>query len=223
MAGGARTSVRLVGVPPKHQGTHDSLCAYYAAAMMLSALRPELEDAFECGDVRKDPLFGHYPRRGKQRVDALVADWIVAGAHLPRLARALDRVCRSAPPKTRFAFSTRPRTSATLTFLEAQIDAGFPCVLGWESREMGLHTVCVVGYERFGGGGRWLRVIDPARIQDLLEWSQLARLATRRLEIIHCRAHGGVRPDKLTTMRRTSTRSRLERWDPAASTWRALF
>lgn len=217
-----RTSVRLVGVPPKHQGTHDSLCAYYAAAMMLSALRPELEDAFECGDVRQDPLFGHYPRRGKQRIDALVADWIVAGAHLPRLSKALDRVCREGV-RTRFVFATRPRTDATLLFLQQQIDAGLPCVLGWESSEMGLHTVCVTGYERYTGGGEWLRVIDPARIQDLLEWSQLQRLATRRLEVIHCRTHEGLRPDKLTTVRRAAAKSTLERWDPRAQAWQKLF
>jgi hypothetical protein len=218
---GTRTSVRLVGVPPKHQGTHDSLCAYYAAAMMLSALRPELEESFECGDVRKDPLFGHYPRPGKQRLEALVADWIVAGADLGRLGRALDRVCRGGID-TRFTFETRPRTAATLAFLRAQVDAGLPCVLGWESREMGLHTVCVVGYERYSNGGDWLRVIDPARIQDLLEWSQLQRLATRRLEVIHCRAHAGLRPDKLTTVRRSRTKSTLERWDPRHRRWDRL-
>jgi hypothetical protein len=217
-----RTSVRLVGVPPKHQGTHDSLCAYYAAAMMLSALRPELEDSFECGDVRQDPLFGHFPRRGAQRIEALVADWIVAGAHLRDLSRALDRVC-SGELRTQFAFDTRPRNRETLTFLRAQVDAGLPCVLGWESREMGLHTVCVVGYERFRGGGEWLRVIDPARIQDLLEWSQLQRLATRRLEVIHCRAHAGLRPDKLTTVRRGAAKSTLQRWDPRQNRWDRIF
>jgi hypothetical protein len=215
--------VRLLGLPLRQQGTHDSLCAYYAAAMMLCALRPELEDGFEAGDVRADPLFGHYPRRGRQGIEALVASWIASGVHLDRLARALGRAC-SGEVRTKLAFARRPRSRATLELLCAQIDAGLPCVLGWESREMGLHTVCVVGYEQFGGGGTWLRVLDPARIQDLLEWSQLARLATRRLEIIWCERHEGVRPDKLTTQRRGggAPRSIVERWEPSSG-WRRLL
>jgi hypothetical protein len=222
MPSSGRTQVRLIGVPHKHQGTHDSLCAYYAAAMMLTALRPELEDRFEAGDVREDPLFGHYPR-GRRRVDALVAEWIAAGVHLEKLTRALDRACR-AGVRTRFAYAAMPRTERTLSFLRAQIDAGLPTVLGWESREMGLHTVCVVGYERYSTGGAWLRVLDPARLQDVLEWSQLARLATRRLEVIHCVAHEGIRPDKLIGVRRGgTTKTRVERFDPRTGAYAALI
>src|SRR5262245_23007338 len=138
-----RTTVRLLGLPLRHQGTHDSLCAYYAAAMMLCALRPELEDRFETTDVRDDPLFGHYPRRGRQRVESLVAGWMTAGAHLDRLARALDRACAHGV-ETRFGYARRPRGRSTLDFLRAQIDLGLPCVLGWEGQELGMHTVCVV-------------------------------------------------------------------------------
>jgi hypothetical protein len=215
-----RTQIRLIGVPQKHQGTHDSLCAYYAAAMMLTALRPELEERFEAGDVREDPLFGHYPR-GRRRIDALVAEWIAAGAHLDRLARALDRVCGRA---TRFTYAQKPRGAATLEFLRARIDEGLPTVLGWESREMGLHTVCVVGYEDYATGGRWLRVHDPAQLQDVLEWAQLERLATKRLELIHCVAHTGVRPDKMTAHRnaRGHIRATMARWDPRAGAYAPL-
>jgi hypothetical protein len=220
----ARTQVRLLGIPLRHQGTHDSLCAYYAAAMMLTALRPELEDHFEAGDVRQDPLFGHYPR-GRQQVDALVATWIASGVQLEKLTRALDGACQLGV-RTRFAFSARPRTEATLTFLRQQIDAGLPTVVGWESREMGLHTVCVVGYERHASGSKrreWLRVLDPARLQDVLEWSQLARLATRKLEVIHCAAHDGIRPDKLTSVRRgDKTRTHIERFDARAGGYSLL-
>jgi len=217
-----RLQVRLLGVPWKQQGTHDSLCAYYAAAMMLTALRPELDDRFEAGDVRQDPLFGHYPR-GRRRVDALVAEWIAAGAHLDRLARALDRACQGGV-RTRFRYLRRPRRPTTLSLLEQQIDRGLPTVLGWESREMGLHTVCVVGYERYSTGGAWLRVHDPARLQDVLEWSQLARLATRPLEIIQCVEHAGVRPDKLTSRRRgyATPQTLVERFDPRTGDYARL-
>jgi hypothetical protein len=216
-----RTQVRLIGVPEKHQGTHDSLCAYYAAAMMLSALRPDLDERFEAGDVRDDPLFGHYPR-GRRRLDALVAEWIAAGAHLDRLARALDRVCGGT---TTFAYVQKPRSTHTLELLRRQIDVGLPAVLGWESREMGLHTVCVVGYEDYATGGRWLRVHDPARLQDVLEWSQLQRLATRRLELIHCVAHAGIRPDKQTALRnaRGQVRATVARWDPRTAAYARLL
>jgi hypothetical protein len=102
-------------------------------------------------------------------------------------------------------------------------------VLGWESQELGDHTALVIGYERFAGSrSRWLRLLDPIRVQDVLEWGQLARLAKPRVELLWCRDHDGVRPDKLTVARdrggalvpRGTT---VERWDPGDAGWRPLI
>ena len=70
-----RTTVRLLGIRLREQGTHDSFCAYYAAAMLLCALRPEFDDEFDATHVKRDPLFRNLPRRGKS-LDRAVADWL---------------------------------------------------------------------------------------------------------------------------------------------------
>jgi hypothetical protein len=92
---------------------------------------------------------------------------------------------------------------------------------------MGDHTSLVVGYDHFlSSRGRWLRVLDPIRMQEQIEWRQLERLATSPLEIVWCRAHEGVRPDKLTVARAadgTPLATRNERWDPRRAAWHPLY
>jgi hypothetical protein len=177
--------------------------------MLLCALRPEFEDQFEAARIAQDPLFANYPRPTSQRLESLVATWIASGACLDRLTEALNRACtRAGKPgvTTTFIYRRVTRNESTVDLIHRQIDDGLPCVLAWTSRELGLHSVCVVGYERYSGSGAWLRVLDPARIQDLLEWSQLCRLATGRLHLISIRHHTGSRPTKLTTLRDSSGR-----------------
>jgi hypothetical protein len=223
-----RLTVRLRGITLRQQGTHDSLCAYYSAAMLLCTLRPELEECFDAAHVGGDPLYANLPRPRGRSLERAVADWLTSGVRLGELCRALNAACAHGETRTRFGFRTAGRGPATVEFLRAQIDRGLPCILGWDSRQMGDHTSLVVGYDRFGGNGaRWLRLLDPIRAQDTIEWSQLSRLASAGLEIVWCEAHDGVRPDKLTVERDgegalLDGRTRLERWEPADARWRPL-
>jgi hypothetical protein len=216
-----RTTVRLTGITLRQQGTHDSLCAYYSAAMLLCALRPEFEDHFDAPNVAADPLYGNLPRR-TQSLDRAVSEWIASGVSLDRLCRALNAACARGGVRTTFHRRHCNRVDGNFELLCAQIDRGLPCVLGWESRELGNHTSLVVGYERYrGSSSRWLRLLDPIRVQEALEWGQLKRLATERLDLIYCTAHAGVRPDKITTCRTASGAilsrlTRIERWHPAS-------
>src|SRR5947209_1624590 len=121
----SRVSVRLTGIPLKYQGTHDSLCAYYAAAMLLCALRPEFEDQFEAAEVARDPLFANYPRRPFQRLESLVAAWTMNGANVHQVTEALNRACaRSGNPAvtTAFAYRTVSRAESTVDIIRRQID-----------------------------------------------------------------------------------------------------
>jgi hypothetical protein len=219
----ARVTVRLTGIALRHQGSHDSLCAYYSAAMLLCALRPELEEQFDAAHVARDPLFANLPRRRRQSIESVAAGWLTAGVALPALTRALD----AAAGGTRFRYRRARCDGETLAFLQAQVDAGLPCLLGWESREMGDHTSLVVGYDHFiTTRNRWLRVLDPIRMQEQIEWRQLQRLATSPLELVWCHAHAGVRPDKLTVARATDgtpLATRSERWDPRTRSWQTLY
>jgi len=222
-----RTTVRLTGITQRSQGTHDSLCAYYAAAMLLCALRPELDEQFEAAHVALDPLFGHLPRARGASVEAAVAEWLTSGVRLDALARALDRACAAAgTARTRFAYRRATRGDDTAELLRAHIDRGLPSIIAWESRELGDHTSLVVGYDRYSGSAsQWLRLADPIRTQELIEWGQLRALARGRLELIVCTAHDGVRPDKLTATRDGSGKligSNIQRWDPRSDGWQTI-
>jgi hypothetical protein len=225
MAGSSphRTTIRLTGIRLREQGTHDSFCAYYAAAMLLCALRPEFDDEFDATHVKRDPLFRNLPRRGKS-LDRAVADWLTAGVHFGPLARALATACGD---RTRYRAMRAPFSGATLRQLRHGVDRGLPSVIGWESRELGNHTVLVVGYERYAreGSQRWLRVLDPTGKLDILDWAQLPRVTTAPADVIVCTQHDGVRPDRMTIERDGDdeiTASRVERWNPPKSSWDLL-
>jgi hypothetical protein len=216
-----RVTVRLVGIVGRQQGTHDSLCAYYSAAMLLCALRPEFEEQFDAPEVRLDPLYANLPRRPGRTLERSVTDWLTSGVGLSSLCQALNRACA---PRTRFRFR---KGAVDVGFLHAQIESGLPCILGWESREMGNHTSLVMGFEKFARSkSRWLRLLDPIRAQDTIEFGQLARLATAPLEVVWCERHDGIRPDKLTMARSHGVpiagKTRLERWDPSTEKWKQL-
>jgi hypothetical protein len=220
-----RITVRLTGIALRQQGTHDSLCAYYSAAMLLCALRPEFEELFDAPHVRQDPLYANLPRRRGRSLERSVTDWLTSGVRTEALCTALNRAAADGSFRTRFRYREVPRSPATVDWIRAQIDHGMPLVLGWESREMGNHTSLVIGYEHFPRSpSRWLRLLDPIRAQDTIEWGQLQRLARRPLEVIWCDAHDGARPDKLTITRRegVAVRTRLVRWDPTNTRWLAL-
>jgi hypothetical protein len=239
-----RTTVRLTGISLRQQGTHDSFCAYYAAAMLLCTLRPEMDDDFDAVHVKHDPLFSHLPRAPRRTLERIVADWLATGVRFGPLARALNEACKPRPRKgkrkprasnsIRDEITTRYRARRmafgvrTLELLRSNVDQGLPCVLGWESQELGNHTVLVVGYDRYArrGGHRWLRVLDPTRGQDIIEWGQLARVATAPADIIWCTTHDGVRPDRLTVDRDAEgnvLRSRVERYSPKDRVWEPLI
>ncbi len=214
-----KITVRLTGITLRQQGTHDSLCAYYSAAMLLCALRPEFEVQFDAPRVGLDPLYANLPRRRGKSLERLVADWLTSGVQLEQLCRALNTACAG---RTRFRFT---RGEITVDWLRQHVERGLPCILGWESHEMGNHTSLVVGYEQLTRSrSRWLRLLDPIRAQDTIEWGQLTRLATAPLEVVWCERHDGVRPDKLTVQKRdgVTLATRLERWDPSGERWRTL-
>ncbi len=229
-----RTTVRLTGIRLREQGTHDSFCAYYAAAMLLCTVRPELDDDFDAVNVKHDPLFSHLPRAPRRSIERTVADWLTTGVRFGPLARSLNAAClphkKSKKPNkvtTRFRARRMPFGARALELLRSNVDMGLPCVLGWESQELGNHTVLVIGYDRHvrRSGHRWLRVLDPTRGQDIIEWGQLARVATAPADIIWCTRHDGVRPDKLSVERDAEgnvLRSRVERWNPLTKAWESL-
>ena len=224
MARRHRTTVKLVGIRLREQGTHDSFCAYYAAAMLLCTLRPEMDDEFDATHVARDPLFRNLPRPRGQSLDRAVADWLTAGVHFGPLACALDRACGG---RTRFQASRMPFGEKTLGMLRERVDRGLPSVLGWESGELGDHTVLVVGYDRCVAPGRdqWLRVLDPTGKLDVLEWGQLARIARAPADVIVCTEHDGWRPDRLSVHRDVEGKhlgSRIERWNLAGARWEAV-
>lgn len=213
-------TVKLVGITARHQGSHDSFCAYYSAAALLCALRPEFSDSFEAEDVHADPLFSSVKRRRSETVEKLVAGWLTSGMELRRVTGALNRACHDGDGKTQFRHRFIARSRTNFELLCSKIEVGLPSLLAWDGREIGNHTVLVVGYESHARSrSRWLRVIDPIQMQEVLEWGQLEALAQSPLEVVECVRHDGSRPDKVTTFRDArqkllTKRTQHERFDP---------
>jgi hypothetical protein len=214
-------AVRLVGVVPRHQGTHDSLCAYYAGATLLCALHPWMPPAFDGADPAHDPIFGALPRRGRS-IQHVVSSVLFTGLHLEHLASAMDR----AVPGTRFRYRVRRR--GHLADVVTPVLAGLPVLLGWEGPEIGNHTVVVVGVRATRGTRRtWLEVADPSGMFDQVEWDQLLQLGGGRVEVIDCTEHAGTRPDRAVVARDGAGRllprhCRVERLDPRDLSWTRL-
>lgn len=214
-------TVKLVGITGRQQGSHDSFCAYYSAAALLCALRPEFNDAFETENVRADPLFSGVKRRRGETLEKLVASWLVSGMELRRVTGALNNACNG-KIRTHFKHRFVARSEKNYASLCAKVDEGLPSLLAWDGREIGNHTVVVIGYEWHARSrSRWLRVIDPIQMQEILEWGQLEALAQSPLEVVECTRHDGARPDKVTTFRDSkqkliTNRTQHERFDPRA-------
>src|SRR5438094_853065 len=100
--------------------------------MLLCALRPEFEEELDAPHVGLDPLYANLPRRGRA-LERMVTDWLTSGVRLEDLCRALNAACKG---RTRFRFK---KGAVGVDWLRAQVDSGLPCILGWESREMGNH------------------------------------------------------------------------------------
>jgi hypothetical protein len=221
-------TVKLVGITGRHQGSHDSFCAYYSAAALLCALRPEFNDSFEAEDVHADPLFSSVKRRRGETLEKLVSSWLTSGMELRRVTGALNRACDDGNGKTQFRHRFIARSASNFDSLCSKVDAGLPSLLAWDGREIGNHTVIVVGYERHARSrSRWLRVMDPIQMQEVLEWGQLEALAQSPLEVVECVRHTGSRPDKVTTFRDAkqkllTNRTLHERFDPGSRNYESI-
>ncbi len=218
-------TVYLKGIPYYRQGTHDSLCTYYSACMMLSALIPELEINFGEGDrkrrqsfVTEDPIIQAFAftEKGEATPAKALADWYYRGKTLeaawPRLndviavarqaSNALEYICENTWNDTKF------------TRICAAIDIGLPVMLGWSSRDMGNHCVTVVGYTR--GQKRWLSVHDPGGTDDVC-WDTLVDISSSPIELLIPRSESftGPRPDQV----RYSTSPEGKRKDECVYRW----
>jgi hypothetical protein len=214
-----RKTVRLLGIPEFYQGSHDAMCTYYAGAMLLAGLRPEMEDSLDFENPRVDdnPIIANSPRHGSQTIEGLFINWIKHGSGLDSLCKSLNRVCENSQTdgiETCFEHFRRKRIPRTYADIVKLIDDGLPCIIGWDSDELGSHAVVVTGYDYYRHS-RWLLLNDPSDANAKLEWDQLRALTHGKLDLIACINHNGVRPDRLTTKRSRNqaiVSRQLERW-----------
>ena len=101
--------VQLLGVPLYFQGTHDSLCTYYSAAMLLASLHPEYQDFLGCGARRRkvglevdDPIVKYFPHSAQDTKDRVLATWFYRGGSLKDVCRALNLSMTENKCDTRF-------------------------------------------------------------------------------------------------------------------------
>jgi hypothetical protein len=184
--------LQLLGVPHFRQGDADSLCVYYAMAMLIGALLPEWQPR-----LLEPP---HYVRQGspifralrdllpKREFEAGIASWFFKGLEMTRACKLLNTVFRAHyGTKTRY-FSVeevRARRGARKHNRNAR---AFDI---WTAEEMcrllrrhlpvvvcngglGEHAVVVIGYGRSGTAERWLYYLDPA--QSRVDWRHAGQI-----------------------------------------------
>ena len=216
--------VKLLNIPAYTQGTHDSLCAYYAGAMMLTAFYPYREVDF--GEMVDDPMISNYvgnysrgnAKSKKQKLRNILSRWYFGGENLDAVTKTLNKAVRGSPFSTSFEYSEKNRKLGTFEFIANEIDEGLPVVVGWDTEDLGCHAVLVTGYKL--GNDPWILINDPGSGPDEQSWTMLSRISQSRLELISCSLHNGPRPDKLVvgkngTIVENNKPSVIYRWTPS--------
>lgn len=152
--------VELLGIPSYRQGSFDSLCTYYTAAMMLSALFPGADFIRSFGEsareraskyLSNDPLITHY---GGEDHRLVLARWFYQGEFVRKATTILNKVMRAEEQQTRFACQRESAHDNTFRdVIAGSIDEGLPVMLGWNTLDYGNHTVLATGY--WEGRERW--------------------------------------------------------------------
>lgn len=198
-------TVYLMGLPDYKQGSHDGLCVYYSACMMLASLYPEMHVEFGRGDRKRrasvvtyDPLF-EQASKGDDTSKSL-ADWFYRGKHLCSVVEHLNAVVaeRYGTPRLFIHGGAEKycRDETRFKSIKESIDEGLPVMLAWTTRDLGEHCVLVRGYTV--GQKRWLHVRDPGGGDDIC-WDTLVELSSDGVEYILPQSvlFAGARPDKL--------------------------
>ncbi len=119
---------KLLNIPTYYQGTHDSLCTYYAGSMMLAALYPKFgplfgKAKFDIGDFEiDDPIISRYlgpKRRGKasslnQKNRNILSRWFFEGEDLKPLCTTLNSLVEHHKYSTNFEYTERTARNASL-------------------------------------------------------------------------------------------------------------
>ena len=160
------TSVKLLGVPYYNQGVHDSLCTYYAAAMLLATLHPEYQDLFGRGARRQrvglkveDPLIKNFPHKKDTTYDQVLASWFYSGAYLKDACKALNKSMKEDGRDTHFKNAQYDSSDTVFNLIVHDIDQGLPVMIGWTTIDYGVHCALVVGYRK--ASRRWFILHDP--------------------------------------------------------------
>lgn len=207
-------SVELLGVPNYYQGSHDSLCIYYTAAMLLATLHPEYQDLFGRGARRRrvglkveDPLIKNFP--GSQKIPKeVLSSWFYGGAYLKDACAALKATMKEDCLDTKFKYRLYNHTMGTFDFIAENIDQGLPVMIGCNTVDFGVHCALVVGYRK--ADRYWLVLHDPTRGYDEVCWEVLKDIDKSRLAVVNVEDHDGPRPDCLTVDEKGQ--KQIDRW-----------
>ena len=190
--------VELLNVPSYRQGSFDSLCVYYTAAMMLSSLFPEYERQFGVAareratkNLSADPLIHYYSGEDDRLV---LGRWYYIGEYVRKATTILNKIMLADGKSTRFG--CQRETAHDNTFrdvIAGSIDDGLPVMLGWSTPDYGNHAVLVTGY--WEGREKWFLINDPEGNAHEISWDSLKQQKTRKFEVGLCKSktHVGYR------------------------------
>ena len=192
--------VELLNVPCYRQGTFDSLCAYYTAAMMLSTLFPDYGRRFGVAarkratrNLSDDPLIKNYSKSEDHRL--ILVRWFYQGERVRKATTVLNNTMRVERHRARFVCTRETAHDNTFDkVIAGSINVGLPVMLGWNTPDYGDHAVLVTGY--WEDHERWLLVNDPGGDSFQISWDSLTRQKREKFQVGLCKpnSHVGYRP-----------------------------
>ena len=178
--------VELLNVQFYNQGSFDSLCTYYAGAMMLATLFPEYAEKFGKSRINinmvraitDDPFIIHHPGNsdllGEASDKIILAEWFYCGKSVKTMVEILKKTIEADKFDIMGAniVFDNPRKNETFKVISDSIENGLPVILGWDTEDMGDHTVLVTGYRY--GYEQWLKIHDPSAYGPMeMNWNLL--------------------------------------------------
>jgi len=210
-------SVELrVGVRER-QGTLDSLCGYYSAAMLMEVLFPQIggllrQVAAGKRGIKKsyDPILNALAEVRRTTSEKALAAWFYGGIEFKELATVLNRAIRGVGLREEWFVYRRVTKSTPFSRLVGPLEQGLPFVLGWDTTDFNKHAVLVKGYSSFGKL-RFLSVEDPSGELKRISFEDVLESSTHPMQVVAVRneVYKGDRPDRVVFV---NGREQVERW-----------
>jgi hypothetical protein len=129
---------RLLGIPEYVQGTHDKLCVYYSATMVVDTLHRELQSRHgeapvvtRRGKRKGDVIIDNYPATARANtLESKFTNWFFGSAYIEKAEIAINAAFEECAIATRVKYEEVEHANLWKK-CRASIAMGLPLIMGW--------------------------------------------------------------------------------------------